>query len=337
MGTPLTGLTVSATYAGLLKTSDNLQLSGVLRTINDGLGIDSALQLSTAGVKSTGTLDVTGVTTLANTLAGTGAFWQQTFKDVSGTATITNGGLIRLASAADGTWRLQWNSAAGADFSSVGEILRYTITGLSTPLQITSTLVTGTAPLVVASTTLVANLNASFLGGFNWTTPGTLGATVPNSASVTTLAASGAVTGAGFVALHASPGPIGNTAASTGAFTTLSATGTLTGVAANFSGQVQALSFNETSARKYKEGIQPIEGGLNLTMHLRPVRYNLIGDKVQTVGFIADEVNELFPSLVALNDKGEVESLNYARIVAVNTAAIQEMYVRLCALERKAA
>lgn len=49
------------------------------------------------------------------------------------------------------------------------------------------------------------------------------------SVAATTLSASGAVSGAGFVALHASPGPIGSTAASTGAFTTLSATSTVSG------------------------------------------------------------------------------------------------------------
>lgn len=52
-----------------------------------------------------------------------------------------------------------------------------------------------------------------------------IGNTTPSNGSFTTLAASGAVTGAGFVARFASPGPIGNTLASTGSFTTLNSTG----------------------------------------------------------------------------------------------------------------
>jgi len=72
MGTPLTGLTVAATYGGLLKTTDNLALSGALRVITDGLGNDSALQVSTAGVSSTGTFAVTGAAALASTLGVTG-------------------------------------------------------------------------------------------------------------------------------------------------------------------------------------------------------------------------------------------------------------------------
>lgn len=66
MATPLTGSTVASTYTGLLKTADNAVLSGSLRTISDGGGNDSALQLSSAGVASTGTLAVTGVTSLSS-------------------------------------------------------------------------------------------------------------------------------------------------------------------------------------------------------------------------------------------------------------------------------
>ncbi len=65
MGTPLTGSSVASTYTALLKTTDNVVLSGSLRTISDGGGNDSALQLSTAGVASTGTLAVTGATNLS--------------------------------------------------------------------------------------------------------------------------------------------------------------------------------------------------------------------------------------------------------------------------------
>ncbi len=56
----------------------------------------------------------------------------------------------------------------------------------------------------------------------------TIGAATPSTGSFTTLAASGAVSGAGVTARFASPGPIGNTSASTGAFTTLTTTGDVT-------------------------------------------------------------------------------------------------------------
>lgn len=66
--------------------------------------------------------------------------------------------------------------------------------------QLTSTLATGTAPFVVASTTAVANLNASLLLGGTWAIPGSIGATTPNAGAFTTLSASGATTFTGTTA-----------------------------------------------------------------------------------------------------------------------------------------
>lgn len=53
--------------------------------------------------------------------------------------------------------------------------------------QITSTVTTGTAPFVVASTTKVANLNSDLLDGCDWDAPCPLGAVTPNSGVFTTL------------------------------------------------------------------------------------------------------------------------------------------------------
>ena len=69
-----------------------------------------------------------------------------------------------------------------------------TCTTLSATGQITSTLATGTAPLVVASTTNVANLNASSLNGATFASPGAIGGTTPAAISCTTMTASGKVT-----------------------------------------------------------------------------------------------------------------------------------------------
>lgn len=67
-------------------------------------------------------------------------------------------------------------------------------TTVSATGQITSTVTTGTAPLVIASTTAVANLNASLLLGGTWAIPGSIGATTPNAGAFTTLSSSGLLT-----------------------------------------------------------------------------------------------------------------------------------------------
>lgn len=68
------------------------------------------------------------------------------------------------------------------------------ITTLSLSGQLTSTLVTGTAPFVVASTTQVSNLNVSQLVGATWVAPGTIGSTTPNTGAFTTISATGVIT-----------------------------------------------------------------------------------------------------------------------------------------------
>lgn len=66
----LTNLKIKDTYDGLLKTSDNQPIDGTLRTLQDGLGNDLPLQVSTTEVNFTGT--VTGIQA-GGLVAGTGA------------------------------------------------------------------------------------------------------------------------------------------------------------------------------------------------------------------------------------------------------------------------
>jgi hypothetical protein len=80
---------------------------------------------------------------------------------------------------------------------------------------------------VVSDGTNVYSTTTINAGTFsNLSVSGTLG--VGGATSLASLSATGAVTGAGFVALMASPGPIGSTAAGSGAFTTLATSGTYT-------------------------------------------------------------------------------------------------------------
>lgn len=60
--------------------------------------------------------------------------------------------------------------------------------------QITSTVSTGTAPLVIASTTQVANLNAATLGGATFASPGSIGSTTAGSGAFSTISATGQIT-----------------------------------------------------------------------------------------------------------------------------------------------
>lgn len=122
-------------------------------------------------------------------------------------------------------------------------------TGRFTTVQ--STIATGTAPFIVASTTVVSNLNVSALLGSTWAAPAAIGSGTPAAGAFTTLSATGVITStvatgtAPFTvasttvvtnlnasllggATFAAPGAIGGTTPAAGAFTTLSATGVIT-------------------------------------------------------------------------------------------------------------
>ena len=52
----LTNLKIKDTYDGLLKTSDNQPIDGTLKTLQDGLGNDLPIEVSTTEVNFTGTV-----------------------------------------------------------------------------------------------------------------------------------------------------------------------------------------------------------------------------------------------------------------------------------------
>ena len=66
----LTGRSIAVHMTELLKTTSASGITSSLDTVQDGDGTDSALQLSTTGVKSTGTLEVAGVTTATGGVVG---------------------------------------------------------------------------------------------------------------------------------------------------------------------------------------------------------------------------------------------------------------------------
>jgi hypothetical protein len=47
------------------------------------------------------------------------------------------------------------------------------------------------------------------------------------------------------------------------------------------------------------------------------------------IGMIAEEVNEILPTIVQKDNTGQVQGLDYSRIVAVLTAAVQELSAEL--------
>jgi hypothetical protein len=189
---------VTGGYAVTLKTSAGTGISvpngSTALLYCDGTNVVSGATYM-ATIVATSITD-TGLTSGRVTYAGTGGLLQDA-------AAFTFDGTILSATRFAGAL----NGTVGATTANTGAFTTVSATGV-----ITSTLVTGTAPFTVASTTNVANLNASSLNGATFASPGAIGSTTAGTGAFTTLAASSTVSGTGFTSYFASPPALGTTA-----------------------------------------------------------------------------------------------------------------------------
>jgi hypothetical protein len=92
-----------------------------------------------------------------------------------------------------------------------------------------------------------------------------------------------------------------------------------------------ATVYNTSSDYRLKENITPLENGLDRLNQLKPVNFNWIEGGKEEEGFIAHEVEEVFPYAVtgekdAVKDDGTVspQTMDYGRITPLLVKAIQE-------------
>lgn len=107
---------------------------------------------------------------------------------------------------------------------------------------------------------------------------------------------------------------------------------------ANFTGNIIAAgSITPGSDKRLKKNIKSISvGTLELINQLRPVSYTLKSDNASALGFIADEVREIFPDLILEgDDEDEMLSMNYMGLTAPIVKAIQELHASHIELQNK--
>lgn len=221
MATPLTGSSVASTYIGLLKTSDNASLTGSLRSISDGGGTDSALQLSTTAANIVGTLNVTGATGLASSLAVSGLATIGSTLGVTGatnlssTLTVTGATTLSSTLAVTGAANLSSTLAVTSNISTSAGNLSVFGNIVQTNAAASSSFAGSlTASSVTFSSTFTCNGNASFFGNVSFANPLTINSTL-NVTGATVISNNLTVTGS-----------IGSSSSISG--TSLSASGNLT-------------------------------------------------------------------------------------------------------------
>ncbi len=235
----------------------------------------------------------------------------------------------------DGTANIDSLVADTADIN--GGTVDNTVIGATTPAAsnfttvsasgaITSTLATGTAPFVVASTTKVANLNADQLDGADWAAPAAIGTGTPAAGTFTALTANtslvaatadinagtidGAVIGGSSAqaitgtTVTATTGFVGGLTGDVTGNTTGTHTGAVTGnVTGNLTGNVTA----STGSSTFNDVV--INGGLNMNAGTSATITNLTSptntNDAATKGYVDTSISNLIDSA-----PGALDTLN---------------------------
>jgi Chaperone of endosialidase len=95
-------------------------------------------------------------------------------------------------------------------------------------------------------------------------------------------------------------------------------------------------TLTEISDARYKKNISSLTGAVNKIQKLRGVSYNWIDEqkgKGEQIGFIAQEVEQVFPQLVKTDEKGN-KSVAYAHIVPVLVEAIKDQQQQIDELKK---
>ena len=254
-----------------------------------------------------------------------------------------------------GTGRISVGSADGITIYNGGvgttPLVSVTAGGVVTSNVYTSSAVTGIAPLVINSTTPVANLTANLaLGVAGGSANNLLYQTAANITSYITAPAANntylkwntaggfswaTVTGGGGLtttddnATNATYYPVFVTAA--GGSTAKTASTDLTFNPS--SGTLSATLFQSLSDKSKKINIIGISGAINTVKKLNGVEFDWIDNGFHSSGVIAQEIEQILPHLVQETDG--IKSVNYSGLIGYLIEAIKDLSDKIDNLENK--
>ena len=104
--------------------------------------------------------------------------------------------------------------------------------------------------------------------------------------------------------------------------TGIATVGFLTATNASVAGIITATDFNALSDRRVKENIRPIEQPLDKVAKLNGVQYTFVNSGKPSVGVIAQEVEKVFPELIAGTFP---KSVNYNGLVGLLIESVKEL------------
>lgn len=108
---------------------------------------------------------------------------------------------------------------------------------------------------------------------------------------------------------------------------------------ATFTGTVSAPVFNSTSSRKYKDNIRSLSiAQLDKFDLLNPCEFKWnsgIKDDTDDFGFIAEEVDKIYPEIVNRDIEGYISGMDYSKLTTILTAKVQAQDIIIKELQKQ--
>ena len=94
----------------------------------------------------------------------------------------------------------------------------------------------------------------------------------------------------------------------------------------NVNGNIKCLNLFQTSDRRYKQNILPLESALQLIDSINPVSYTTQEESKRKYGFIAQDLEDIIPDIVNIpRDSKDLYSIDYISMIPLLTKSIQEL------------
>ncbi|WP_173202612.1 tail fiber domain-containing protein [Sphingopyxis sp. BSNA05] len=99
-------------------------------------------------------------------------------------------------------------------------------------------------------------------------------------------------------------------------------------------GDATADNYYHTSDRRLKSNIRPLEEGESIVAGLRPVRFNWKKGDKPSIGFIAQEVEDVLPEAVITDGNG-FKAMDYDMLAAPMVATLRAQQVQIAAQQQE--
>ena len=101
------------------------------------------------------------------------------------------------------------------------------------------------------------------------------------------------------------------------------------------SGTTRTTTLVETSAKKHKECILPLQDQIKNIQKLEPVNFQWKENGKEDIGFIAEEVEKIYPNLVSYEEDGEIHGVQYSKLTTVLVKALQQQQEQIEELKKE--